>query len=212
MKLKTVLALGILVSMTACKKETPQSETKSSTEPEKKETSTTVYDSATITNAYIAYGTPGKAHEMMAKDVGLWEEELTFWQKPNGKAMNAKASVEIKMIMDGKFQEMTHRGDLFGTPFEGKSTLAYDNVEKKYTSTWIDNMSSGFLIMKGNYDEASKTFKMEGDCYDPVTKKSKKMKETLTIIDENTQKMEMYDTYFDGTEFKSMEILMKRKK
>lgn len=45
---------------------------------------------------------------------------------------------------------------------------------------------------------------------DPVTKKEKQIKEILTHIDENTQKMEMFDIE-NGKEFKSMEILLKRK-
>jgi hypothetical protein len=45
-----------------------------------------------------------------------------------------------------------------------------------------------------------------------MTKKSKKVKETFAVIDDNTQMMEMFDTTPDGKEYKSMEIKLTRKK
>ena len=47
---------------------------------------------------------------------------------------------------------------------------------------------------------------------DPVTGKEKKVKEVITYIDENTQKMEMFDIDTNGKGFKNMEILSKRRK
>ena len=73
-------------------------------------------------------------------------------------------------------------------------------------------MGTGIMVMRGNYDEASKTIKMEGKVTDPMTKKTKKVREVITVIDPNTQKVEMYDMTPDGKEFKSMEIMLKRKK
>ena len=46
---------------------------------------------------------------------------------------------------------------------------------------------------------------------DPVTGKEKKIKEIITYIDVDNQKMEMFDINADGKEFKTMEILSKRR-
>jgi hypothetical protein len=35
-------------------------------------------------------------------------------------------------------------------PFEGISTLGYDNAKKTFFSTWIDNMGTGMMVMEGN--------------------------------------------------------------
>ena len=43
-------------------------------------------------------------------------------------------------------------------------------------------------------------------------KKIKEFRQVVTIIDNDTQKMESFENAPDGTEFKSMEIMMKRKK
>lgn len=213
---KTILTLAIVsLSLIACKKDGEKADsqtTADSTATKTEEASVVIPDSATITKAWMDYATPGDAHKRMAKDNGVWDEDMTSWQHAGAEPMKMKMTAEIKSVFDGKYQEAVHKGDFMGMPFEGKSTLAYDNASKEYISTWIDNMSTGIMVMRGNYDEAAKTFKMEGEVIDPVTKKMKKMREVITMVDDNTQKMEMYDTGYDGKEFKNMEIVMKRKK
>lgn len=212
---KTFLTLAITtLSLVACKKDGEKTDTQSSTDSTavKTEEAVVIPDSATISKAWTDYATPGDAHKRMAQDNGVWDEEMTSWQNAGAEPMKMKMTAEIKSIFDGRYQEAVHKGDFMGMPFEGKSTLAFDNTSKEYISTWIDNMSTGIMVMRGNYDEATKIFKMEGEVIDPVTKKMKKMREVITMVDENTQKMEMYDTGYDGKEFKNMEIIMKRKK
>lgn len=67
------------------------------------------------------------------------------------------------------------------------------------------------MVTRGKYDEATKTSTFHGEMVDPVTKKAKKVKEIITYIDDNNQKMEMFDVAEDGKEFKSMQVVSKRK-
>lgn len=216
----TYFYLGaVLLCLTSCKKEVKIEEKtviEADTVPEvtsSTETPAVPMDSVAMQKAWQEYATPGEMHKKMANDVGTWNEELTFWMGPDDtKPTKATTVSQTKMIMNGLYQESRHTGNMMGMPFEGVSTVAYDNASQEYISTWIDNMGSGIMIMRGNYDEASKTIKMEGECTDPITKKQKKIREVITMIDANTQKMEMYDMSPDGKEYKSMEIMMKRKK
>lgn len=215
MKTNYIYLGALLLCLTACKKEVKVEE-KVVVEKDSvpKETmKAEPMDSIAMHKAWEEFMTPGEMHKKMAADAGTWEEELTFWMGPDDtKPQKSKATANTKMILNGLYQESVHTGNMMGMPFEGRSTLAYDNAAKQYVSTWIDNMGSGIMVMRGNYDEASKTVKMEGEITDPMTKKVKKIREVITAVDANTQKMEMYDTTPDGKEFKSMEILLKRKK
>ena len=148
---------------------------------------------------------------MLAKDTGTWDAELTFWSPDNPQEMKSTATVTYKMIMGGRYQEGTYSGDMFGMPFEGRGMVAYDNATEEFVSTWIDNMGTGMMVTKGKYDEATKTSTFYGEMVDPVTKKAKKIKEVITYIDDNNQKMEMFDVSEDGKEFKSMQVVSKRK-
>jgi hypothetical protein len=100
---------------------------------------------------------------------------------------------------------------MMGMPFEGKSTMAYDNFTKKFISSWVDNMGTGVMTMEGTYDNKTKTLTSKGKMVDPTAGKELDVREVVTIIDDNTQKMEMYCTK-DGKEMKTMEMIAKKRK
>lgn len=213
MKLKLVTILAMITLVSCGKKE----ETKLETEPVKdtmvvEETAVVIPDSATIMKAWEAYMTPAEQHKMIALENGAWNEDMTMWEQPGAEPMKMTMTADSKMIFGGRFQETIHKGNFMGMPFEGKSTLAFNNASQQFTSTWIDNMSTGITYMNGTYDEATKTINFSGTTVDPITKKEKAVRETYTIVDDNTRKMEMFDIDFSGKEYKSMEITMTRKK
>ena len=206
--------LAVSIGFISCKKEEEKTEATPSTETEVKveETVEATPDSATVAKAWADYATPSKAHEMLAKDTGTWDAEMTFWMPDSPEPQKYKSVAEYKMILDGKYQEGMYKGNMGEMPFEGRGITAYDNASKEYIATWIDNMGTGMLVSRGQYDEANKTLTFNGAMVDPVTGKEKKIKEIITYIDENTQKMEMFDIDANGKEFKNMEILSKRRK
>lgn len=167
-------------------------------------------DSVAMQKAWEAYMKPGAAHERMAAEVGKWKDSLTFWMGPDAPPEHATATEEVKMILGGRYQESTTTGEMMGMPFEGRSTLAYDNATNEYISTWIDNMGTGLAVMRGKYNEDSKTTSMTGSMVDPMTGKEKQMRQVYTFVDENTRKIEMFETGANGSERKTMEIIMKR--
>jgi len=166
----------------------------------------------TMMKAWEAYATPGDAHKELAKEVGAWTTESTMWMMPNDpKPMKTTGTAEIKMAYGDRYQIGTHKGDFMGMPFEGTSTVGYNNASKKWESTWIDNMGTGVMFMSGVYDPKTKTSTFVGRCTDPITGKEKSVRETYTIVDDNTRKMTMYDTDEKGKEYKTMEMTMKRR-
>ena len=162
----------------------------------------------------MEYGTPGPMHALMASWSGTWNGETTMWMKDGAPPQTSKGKAVNSMILGGKYQSSKHSGDMMGMPFEGQSVMGYDNATKEFTSTWIDNMSTGVMIMKGTWDDGSKTLTLTGSMPD-ITRPGKecKLKETLKIIDDNTQMMAMYGPDpATGKEYKMMEIKMTRQK
>lgn len=167
-------------------------------------------DSAAQMKAWQEYATPGNPHKLMADEVGIWNCDMTFWSEPNGKPEKATSTADIKMILGGRYQEANYKGTMMGQPFEGKSTLAYNNASKEYTTTFIDNMGTGMMVAVGKYDESTKSMELKGDMVNPVNGEKTPYREVYTIVDAKTRKMEMYDVK-NGTEYKSMEIVMTKK-
>jgi hypothetical protein len=172
----------------------------------------TVKDSAAMMKAWMDYMTPGAMHSMIAKDDGVWTADITMWMTPDAPPTKSTGTATNKMILGGRYQQSTFKGNFNGMPFEGISTLAYDNAKKVFVNTWIDNMGTGIMSMEGTYDSANNVINFSGKTTDPTTGKDCMMRQTFKQVDENTQRMEMFATYPGGKEYKSMEMTYKRKK
>lgn len=169
-------------------------------------------DSVDVRKAWEEYATPGLAHKMMADENGTWTATMTFWEDEKATPEVYTSTAQARMVLSGHYQEVTYEGTMMGMPFQGKSTLAYNNKTGEYTSTWIDNMATGMMVTKGHYDEPVKAIKLSGVMADPITGKDIKVREVYTFVDPNTRKLETFDTKEGKKEFKSMEIVLKRKK
>lgn len=167
-------------------------------------------DSAAMAKAWADYMTPGDMHKWMASADGSWSGEVKMYMSPDAPPTVNPASLTSKMIMGGRYQQQIFKGTMNGMPFDGMSTLAYDNGKKEFVNTWIDNMGTGLMVLKGKMDDASKTMTLEGMMTDPMTGKDCKTKQILKFPDANTQTMEMYGEY-EGKEMKMMEMTMKKK-
>lgn len=179
----------------------------------KKEEAFVPVDSATSMKNWMAFSTPGTEHTMLAKSNGTWTSDMTMWEYDGAAPQKTTGTAVNKMILGGRYQQSTHTATMMGMPFEGVSTLGYNNATKKYESSWVDNMGTGVMHMEGTWDDASKSVTFTGTCINPSTMKECEMKEVFTIVDDNTQKMEMWgQDPKTGKQFKAMEIMLTRKK
>ena len=168
-------------------------------------------DQAAMTKAWEDFMTPGDMHKLMAGWNGTWTSDVTAWMAPSAPPSKSTATVENKMALNGLYQMGHYSGTMMGAPFEGYSTLAYDNAKKMFVNTWIDNMGSGVVIMTGKWNDNTKTLELKGTQTDPMTGKDSDIREVIKIIDGNSQMMTMYGSGPDGKEMKFMEASMKRK-
>ena len=214
MKRILMSACAVSVLLFSCSDEKSGSETKTTDKDSANVTTTnepvTMPDSATMMKNWADYMTPGPMHAMMAKDVGTWDAEVTMWMDPKAPPSKSKATSQVRMLLGGRYQEATNKGDFGGMPFEGISLLAYNNMTKKFENTWIDNMGSGIMFLTGTYDSTARTITFTGTMPNPMTNRNCNVRQVVTFVDDNTQKMEMYDDSY-GTERKSMELISKRR-
>lgn len=169
------------------------------------------YDTTGMTKAWQDFMTPGEMHRWLAGFNGTWDADVIGFSNPE-KPDTSKATNVYSMALNGLYQEGKLAGTMMGMPFEGRSTTGYDNSKKVFVSTWVDNLGSGIIVMKGTYDAASKTLNLKGVQTDPLTSKDSDIREAMKIIDDNTYVLEMYGTGMDGKETKFMEATFKRRK
>src|SRR5688572_6823100 len=80
--------------------------------------------------AWENYMKPGEVHKMLAKWDGKWKEDISMWMQPGAAPTKSTSSCVNKMILGGRYQESRHTGTMMGMPFEGISTLGWDNAKK----------------------------------------------------------------------------------
>jgi len=163
--------------------------------------------------AMMEAGKLGEPHKMLAKGNGTWAADMTYWNGMDAPASKMAGTQVTTSILGGHYQQSKFSGDFMGMPFEGISTVTYDNTTKQYVSTWIENMSTSIMVMKGNWDDASKSINFTGTQKNPANGLECSMREVYKIVDDNNHVMEMYGPDAKtGKEYKMMEIKYTRKK
>ena len=207
-----MMAAGLtLLFATACNSEKKEKLRDSTAVDTVATTETKPIDSAEMMKAWEAYMKPGNEHQMLSKSVGTWEVEISFYALDGSIASTSSGiKAETKMIFGGRYLHSNYKGDMDGMPFEGMNILAFDNSRKVYISTWIDNMGTGLMYAEGSFAESKKQMTFKGTATDAASGKQIPFREVFTMVDDNHQLMEMYDTK-DGKESKTMSIRLVRK-
>ena len=159
-----------------------------------------------------AASTPGEAHKALEPLVGEWQIEARFWmQGPDAEPVESKGTTKGKWILGNRFIQEELNGEMMGQPFQGIGTTGYDNLKKKYVSTWVDNMNTMISISEGTYDPQAKVFTFTGKMDDIISgQKDKPFKYILRVVSNDKHIFEMHDPSL-GAKSKNGEITYTRK-
>lgn len=158
-------------------------------------------------------GTPGAEHKVLESAVGEWNFTGKNWHGPKSKSTEWKGTSTMEMVLGGRFLKQTLKGDMMGMPYEGTGMQGYNNVEKRYEATWMDNMSTAPMMMYGQYDQKSKTLKDEGEHSCPFTETKKcKARSEWKFAGKDKMVFNLYGADLQtGKEYKMMEMTYTRK-
>jgi hypothetical protein len=161
---------------------------------------------------------PGENHKLLAAGVGTWDYKVKYWLNPDNPPAESTGTSVARAIMGGRYVITDHTGKMqmpgpdgamVDTEFVGMSVEAYDNVKKKFVSSWIDNMGTGIMNSEGTYDAASKTFTYFAE-YEPMPGMKTRIREVLKATDQNHRTLEYFEDR-GGKAVKTMEITYARK-
>lgn len=120
--------------------------------------SSMVVDPKVMEQNMMAYMTTGEAHRVLDAKVGTWKVKVRMFNPDGSVQSESDMTSEGKWIMNDHYVEETVTGSFGGMPFAGRALIGYDNLRKKYVSTWYDNMGTGVMFGEGTYDPKTKTF------------------------------------------------------
>ena len=163
--------------------------------------------------ACMLAGTPGKMHEHLMKSVGTWQGKSKMWMAPGGEPLESEYVSTVRSMFDGHYTSCEMVGDMPGFgQFNGLGIYGYDNVSKKFVSTWVDSQNTGIMVGTGELSPDQKTLTWQFTFNCPLTGKATVMREIETITGENTKRLEMFGPDpKSGKEYKMMSIEFTKK-
>ena len=162
---------------------------------------------------------PGENHKLLGALAGTWTYDVTMWMDPAAPPQKSKGTAVCKAMMDGRYY-LTHVAGQMEMPgpdgkmkemtFKGMAIDGYDNVKKKFVSSWIDNMGTGIMMSEGTYDPATKTFTSTSEV-EMMPGMKTRVRATNKIVDKDHHTFDWYEDR-GGKEVKTMEINYTRRK
>jgi hypothetical protein len=167
-------------------------------------------DPKAMMEVYTKLATPGEQHKQLASLAGSWTTKTKEWMEPNKPPVESTGSAEMKMLLDGRFLQQEVTGQMMGQPFSGIEITAYDNLLKRYVTTWMSTMGTSIFMMEGTASADGKTVTLKGQHVEPGGGYMKH-RAIWKIVDSNTQTFDMYGAHHGGKEWKMMEMTYTRK-
>ena len=211
MTVRTLVGLGALLAASTLIAQQAVSQDKPA--PAKNPHEPSPEEMAKMMEKWMKVAAPSDHHKKLEPFVGKWDVVTRMWMAgPNAPPTETKGTSEVKWIMDGRFimEELT--GEMMGQPWKGLGFTGYDNYKNMYVATWMDNLGTHILSMKGGMDPAGKTLTFYGEMDEPMLDIQDRMVRYVTkIIDADTHKFEIFDLHA-GPDYKVVEVEYKRRK
>jgi hypothetical protein len=159
--------------------------------------------------AWMELAQPGQHHEHLAPFVGTWQGKVRMWMAPDAPEMTEESLVEVAWIMGGRFLEWKHTGQFGGMPYEARAIEGYNNGQKRYESTWIDNFGTLIMSFEGSCSDDGRLRVMSSQFEDVVAGGTVEYRAEYQLIDEDHFTYTAYMDKGDG-EFKNVFITYER--
>ena len=124
-------------------------------------------DPQAMMEAYAKLAAPGEPHKLFSSLAGRWTTKTKSWMEPGKPPMESTGSADMKMLLGDRFLQQEFSGEMMGQPYSGIGISAYDNLRKRYVSTWIDSMGTGIFVMEGTASDDGKTITLTGQHDEP---------------------------------------------
>jgi len=157
--------------------------------------------SAQENDPWTQYMTPSDFHGLLSNYEGEFKMEMKMVGSKDPILVNSSH----KMILGGRFLEMRQMGNMMGMDFESILTLGYNTIDHSVSMTTITNMGTGTLSLQGKWDAETRMATLYGKLTNPVSKNTILVKQTISLLDDDTLLIESFDKEGDVPERKTVQ-------
>jgi hypothetical protein len=168
-------------------------------------------DPEAMMRAWQEAATPAAGHGRLQPLVGSWSARTTFWMEPGGTPSVGEGTSEHRWVLGGRYLEQVYRGTTMGMPFEGLGYTGYDNVQRKYVSTWMDSFGTGIMHSTGVGKPSERKIASTGTVFQPGTRRAMPLDSLVTIQGRDQHTYEMFARTPSGKRFRTMLVEYRRK-
>ncbi|MEP0846247.1 MAG: DUF1579 family protein [Phycisphaerae bacterium] len=153
---------------------------------------------------------PGESHKLLGRLAGRWSMVAKFRDDEQSPWQESKGEAEYEPLLDGRFLLEKAVCKFEDFEFRWNGLLGHDNVQKKFTAVWVDNMSTGMETAEGAAERDVITYSGQQD--DPGSGEHRKFKWIIDLSKPDRATIEMRDIGPDGKEFHNMTLELTRAK
>ncbi|MDI9237856.1 DUF1579 family protein [Lysobacter sp. LF1] len=156
----------------------------------------------------VAAGTVGDEHRRLGELAGLWAVRQSLWLTPGQPPRVDAGTAEFSIVLGGRAlrQDLRVSSD---APFQGIGHTGFDNVSRTYFTSWMDVNFTDLLVLRGEYDEASHTYRFSGSMTG-ADGTHVPTREELRVVDANHLLARYFETKH-GTETLVVELAYSRR-
>jgi len=209
MKLRILLCAATLCAVTAVV--TSEVMSQSQAAAGKSGTEGAAPDSESLVDTWVQHAMPGEHHRLLDRMAGAWEMAIEYRMNSTTPVVESQGKCERKWILGKRFLLEEFDGGSLGLPFQGMAVYGYDSFEKKYTSVWLDTMSTAITSNLGSCREGCDLIEFEGRHGDPWSGVMRPSRGVTRFIDDNRHVLELREPDSSGKEFVILKITYTRK-
>jgi hypothetical protein len=160
--------------------------------------------------AFARYAMPSKHHKVLDQMAGDWDLKVKYRMSPDTPIVESEGTCTRKWILGKRFMVEEFDGGYLAMPFQGQAIYGYDSFEEKYTSVWLDTMSTAVTTYLGECRKDCRIITFEGVHGDPFTGVKRRSRGITRFVNDKKHIVELYEPDSSGKDFKVLEITYTR--
>ena len=167
-------------------------------------------DTESLVDTWVGHAMPGVHHKLLEKMTGSWKLKVKYRMNAETPVVESEGTCERKWILGKRFILEEFDGGTLGLPFQALAIYGYDSFEDKYTSVWVDTMSTAITTNLGTCQEGCKEIRFTGRHGDPWSGVKRPSRGITRFVSDDQHVLELYEPGSDGKEFKVLEVTYTR--
>lgn len=167
-------------------------------------------DSATSTDSLIEtmvrYAMPAPQHRLLDRMAGKWKTHVKYQMTADAPVVESEGNCERKWVLGNRFLLEEFDGGDLALPFQALAIYGYDRFEQKYTSAWIDSLTTAITTYLGTCKDPCDVINFVGQHGDPWTGQKRPSRGVTRFVSDKQHTVELYESGGDGREYRVLEI------